>query len=920
MRRKTLALLASLLLVSLLGAAASAQTLVDVVNDMTDPTHRSDSEPSIAVNPLNSNEISIIAFPNSWSATTNAPVFKSRDGGATWTPIPQLPPGGPSSTRSLDQKIAYTADGKLLVSQIPDTIGVPDCVIYRQTAADPDAPLTLGMFYGDDQPHIASDNAAASPFFNRRYSPWLNTGIATWQSQVVWTTDDGANVNNVPAGDNSTFNNRTTRIATGPDGSVYIVYKTREGAVDANFETAHFNVRRSDDGGVTWTANGGGATGVSVTGATAVTTWFTTSFGNSAKGLVARARSSDAWIATNPGNGDVWVAYCDRDVSTFGQVYVARSHDRGQTWDPPRRVTNGTHNSAYPEVAVTSSGVVGVLYVDYDDSGANISFRHRFAQSSDNGSSWNDVILQAFDPTPLANAVPGFLWGDYEGLTAAGHMFYGVFTGLSLGRAAPEMDPIFFKARATPPVKDFYVRDWTDAAFSADNGAEPSTHAAFYVTSDVWNRRMNVAPTFNASDQPVHEPPNNGGAPPNNFMFARVHRNVSGVAQDVHARYMYSEFGTGSNYQVAGAAGPDTISFGAGDTSVVSSAHPWNLPTTVSNHLCLLVEIDTDDDPIQPPSLLNRAPGWPTSDLNVLNDNNKAQRNTAVNHETGESASTNQYFAIVHNPGTTIHDFTLDFQAIDGDATIAVVNGNERASGGKGTLKIAGVRPGENRWVSVKLDHATGKATAIQVAQIENGKPVNGFDIRIEPAPLRDLLIERLDARRIVFQRLGAAAYAKRVATLEGPHPTTDQYAAIVADGSRVIADLKPEARRQFLESPFAAGDALAKLDCAIKTRVVSDVIVADGEFLQRADASITKAQKDRGDRADIRQMIAWERELARGKLAKCGPLDLDIARYGAVVRSLAQCAGVPFALSSSASDEELQHAHREMLLRIAGY
>lgn len=920
MRSKTPALLASLLAAFLFGTAASAQTLVDVVNDATDPTHRTDSEPSIAVNPLNSNEISIIAFPNSWSATTNAPIFKSRDGGATWTPILQLPTGGASSTRSLDQKIAYTADGKLIVSQIPDGVGLPDCVIYRQTAADPDAPLALGMFYGDDQPHIASDNAPASPFFNRRYSPWLNTGLANWQSQVVWTIDDGANVNNVPAGDNSTFNNRTTRITVGPEGSVYIVYKTREGAVDANFETAHFNVRRSDDGGVTWTANGGGATGVSVTGATAVTTWFTNSFGNIAKGKVGRARSSDAWIATNPANGDVWVAYCNRDASTFGQIFVARSHDRGQTWDAPQRVTDGTHNSAYPEVAVTSSGVVGVLYVDYDDSGANISFRHRFAQSSNGGSSWNDVVLQAFDPTPLANAVAGFLWGDYEGLTAAGHTFYGVFTGASIGRAAPEMDPIFFKVSATPPVKDFYVRDWTDSAVSADNGAEPSTHAAFYVDSDVWNLRTNVAPTFNASDQPVHETPNNGGVPPNNFMFARVHRNVSGAAQDVRARYMYSEFGTGSNYQVAGAAGPDTISFGAADSSVVSPAHPWNLPMTVSNHLCLLVEIDTDDDPIQPPSLLGSAPGWPTSDLNVLNDNNKAQRNTEVNHETGESASTNQYFAIVHNPGTTIHDFTLDFHAIDGDATIAVVNGNERASGRKGTLKIAAVRPGENRWVSVRLDHTAGNATGIQVAQIESGKPVNGFEIRVEPAPLPDLIVEKLDARRIFFQRLGAATYAKRVAALARHRPTPDQYVAIVAEGSRVIGELRPELRRQILDSAFAAGEALAKLDGAVKTRVASDVVVADGEFLQRADASLTKVQKDRGDRADIQQMIAWERELARGKLAKCGSLDLDSGRYGLIVRSLARCAGVSLSLGSSPSQEELQRAHREILSGVSGY
>lgn len=42
----------------------------------------------------------------------------------------------------------------------------------------------------------------------------------------------------------------------------------------------------------------------------------------------------------------------------------------------------------------------------------------------------------------------GFLWGDYEGLTAIGQTFYGVFTGQSNGRATSQLDPIFFKESA----------------------------------------------------------------------------------------------------------------------------------------------------------------------------------------------------------------------------------------------------------------------------------------------------------------------------------------------------------------------------------------------------------------------------------------------------------------------------------------
>src|SRR5581483_4303061 len=224
-------------------------------------------------------------------------------------------------------------------------------------------------------------------------------------------------------------------------------YKTREGTAGApaNFENAHFRVNRSDDGGVTW--SGLGAAGVSVHGAATVQTWFTTAFGNPAKGKVGRARSSDAWIAVDPGDGDVYAAFCQRDASGFGQIYVARSTDQGATWTT-HRITDGTHHSAYPEIAVATNGTVGLLYIDFDDAGASTIFRHRFARSFDNGATWSHENLQSMDPGPIATAASGFLWGDYEGLTAVGNTFYGVFTGQSIGRTTLQLDPIFFRRNA----------------------------------------------------------------------------------------------------------------------------------------------------------------------------------------------------------------------------------------------------------------------------------------------------------------------------------------------------------------------------------------------------------------------------------------------------------------------------------------
>jgi hypothetical protein len=71
------------------------------------------------------------------------------------------------------------------------------------------------------------------------------------------------------------------------------------------------------------------------------------------------------------------------------------------------------------------------------------------------------------------------------------------------------------------------------------------------------------------------------------------------------------------------------------------------------------VEISTSDDPVVAPSLLGRAPGWPETDLAVIYDNNKAQRNLGVYLGAGKGSIT--YWALVHNAALFKRDFQLRF-------------------------------------------------------------------------------------------------------------------------------------------------------------------------------------------------------------------------------------------------------------------
>jgi len=321
---------APLLLAAALAALAGAvpalsATLKDVAVLAGDTSSTvQHNEASIAVNPLNSQQIAIVAFSGNWGAGTNAPVWKSDDGGNTWRRVAQLPQPAAFQSGPGDQKVAFDRNGNLYVAELAlDSMNNIFDYVYRQNGAA-DADMAVGASYGDDQPHLDVDKSSGA-CQDRLYSPWLNTNIGSNQSNVEASPDFGGTVSAVAAGDNSSFANRTTRIALASDGKAYIVYKTREGAVSSTFEKAHFNVKRSDDCGATWNALGTG--GSSVTGATQIQTFFTNSFG--AGTLTQRARSSDAWIAVHPASGDVYVSYVRNDASGFGQVYVARSTDDG---------------------------------------------------------------------------------------------------------------------------------------------------------------------------------------------------------------------------------------------------------------------------------------------------------------------------------------------------------------------------------------------------------------------------------------------------------------------------------------------------------------------------------------------------------------------------------------------------------------
>src|SRR5262249_41576381 len=143
-----------------------------------------------------------------------------------------------------------------------------------------------------------------------------------------------------------------------------------------------------------------------------------------------------------------------------------------------------------------------------------------------------------------------------------------------------------------------------------------------------------------------------------NFAFTRVHRNTTaGVGSGsvtVQAHFLYADFGLGTTYADIAATPPATLTFAPADTVQFlgdGQGYQWDLPAVHSTHVCLAVEIDAPND-APAGTLVGHAPGWPTTDLMVINDNNKAQRNMGVYSMMAGEASQDTFYAIVHNAAT----------------------------------------------------------------------------------------------------------------------------------------------------------------------------------------------------------------------------------------------------------------------------
>lgn len=445
----------------------------DTVVSNVDPTlsvtdQFGDSEPAIAINAGNTDEIVITAFSGfNWTNPgTNppgdAPLWLTTDGGNSWAKNETIPsPDGVNGKFCpCDQTIDYGRNNELFGSFLT----VNPTNIYSGSTTDPGS---VSSWQWPIQKHQATLTDFNAP--NNADQPWLLVNpdpFASTQDNAYVAYDDFSGccsptmrvstargtappffVSDVLTGISSPFINPGHRLGVDRStGYVYELYQVRIApGADGISQNINFVLNRSRDGGTTWGLNGS-ASGIVV--ANADSTQPRPKFGtvNALLGGVDH-------VAVDHVTGDVYVVHGNRDALTGNNrlsiVRLVNDGEGGLTI-ASRAFVTGQVQAALPSVAVNDRGIVAVLYDTFNgfsNTGFPMFSAH-LAISRDQGSSFSDQVLETF-LSPVTDNGNGRqrVLGDYQQLKGVGNVFYGVFTGngVPFGRPFANMDAIFFK-------------------------------------------------------------------------------------------------------------------------------------------------------------------------------------------------------------------------------------------------------------------------------------------------------------------------------------------------------------------------------------------------------------------------------------------------------------------------------------------
>ncbi len=419
--------------------AAQKVLIVNMIPKSLSSETNQDSEPTLAVNPVNPLQIAASAFTPDPGGGNLAPIYVSTDGGNTWLLNSIVPSDAASGSMTADITVAFSSSNSVLyagIIRLPivnkstrlnilstndflsstkmkvlvDRMGVDQPFVEAATAAS-------GAQKGKDQVFVGSNDFRAP---NGKTATIDRSSNGTSFSQVRIESRTTSGQDGPPV-----------RPAVHPDGTVYAVYHAWR-TFDSNTgnRTADIVVVRDDNWG-----NGAPSFGAlkdtdNLSGKRVVQN----SHFNFDEFLGLERIGGAVAIAVNPTNSDVaYVSWADTQNGVY-TIHLRKSSDRGVTWSANdlKVVTSATN----PALAVNGKGTIGFLYQQLIGTGASQRFVTHFQYSND-GKNWTDLIL-ADTPANTPQKVFDPYLGDYAHLLSVGSDFYGIFS------ANNEPDPTHF--------------------------------------------------------------------------------------------------------------------------------------------------------------------------------------------------------------------------------------------------------------------------------------------------------------------------------------------------------------------------------------------------------------------------------------------------------------------------------------------
>lgn len=452
---KLLLILAILLSASGISYATHISVVNMIPNGLSAETNQ-DSEPNLAVNPVDTSQIAGSAFtPDQGICGLNlAPIYVTTDGGNTWNWNCIVPSQTGSISGTGDITLRFGGTTSNLYAGILRLPGFLRLNILRTTSFTGPAPMTVLVDRtgsGIDQPYVQATTVDQFGIIGERCFFWgwfcfPRFGIVANDRVYV-----GDNDFNAATGQTATIDQSLNAQATTPTFTVNrLEPRATNGqdlppirpAIASNNTTiyaAYFGWRVGGTSDVVVVRDDSGGTGAGpftalvdpsdglagvrvVTGRNVVFENFShANFGQE------RLVASNLTLAVNPTNSaDVCVGWGDRVGTEVQTLHVRCSTDSGGTWSTNdlQTITNATN----PALAFNGNGTLGFLFQQVTGTGTTQRWVTHLERTDDSFATPPSDLVLADVPanTPAFTFLPYI--GDYVHLMAVGDTFYGIFS------------------------------------------------------------------------------------------------------------------------------------------------------------------------------------------------------------------------------------------------------------------------------------------------------------------------------------------------------------------------------------------------------------------------------------------------------------------------------------------------------------